>query len=85
VTFTAGILKSSFDGEVEREWQERLGRLGERDCQFEAFLRSLRENNALEQILPCALIKEKSVEEGGAVDYRVLTLSRDEYKKLVNL
>jgi hypothetical protein len=31
------------------------------------------------------LIKEKSVEEGGGVDYRVLTLSRDEYKKMVNL
>jgi hypothetical protein len=34
VTFTAGILKSSFDGEVEREWQDRLGRFCERDCQF---------------------------------------------------
>ncbi len=62
VTFTAGIIKSSFDGEVEREWQERLARLAEKDGQFESFLRSLRENNAIEQILPCALIKEKSVE-----------------------
>jgi hypothetical protein len=65
--------------------QERITKLADKDQQVQLFYSGLLESNSVEQIMPCAVIKEAINDDSGNLDYQVIAYGKDDYKKINNL